>query len=203
MEKDSLVIFDKNVIEFVTVAAEACGFLERTETLSREEFVETSLKIFPLLYLKANLLPPCEYIDDQELEFFVTEDIYEVIRINVASVLAEKDDYLEVFLPEMRYSDTPIKKCVSEDLADIYQDLKNFICVFQLGFNQTMNDALVRCKINFAEYWGQRLVNSLRALHDIKFNTTNPEGDEDEFGFNDELGYENDHDHDHDPDFLY
>ena len=29
MEKESQTIFDKNVIEFVTVAAEFCGFLER------------------------------------------------------------------------------------------------------------------------------------------------------------------------------
>ncbi|WP_018109121.1 DUF5063 domain-containing protein [Bacteroides propionicifaciens] len=180
MEKDSLVIFDKNVIEFVTVAAETCGFLERTETLSKDEFVDTSLKMLPLLYLKANLLPPCVAIEEEDLEHFVSEEVYEIIRINIASVLADKDDYLEVFLPEMRYSDTPIKKNVSEDLADIYQDLKNFVFIFQLGFNQTMHDALVRCKNNFAEYWGQRLVNSLRALHDIKYNTTNPEGDDED-----------------------
>ena len=181
MEKDSLVIFDKNVIEFVTVAAEACGFLERTETLSKDEFVDTSLKILPLLYLKASLLPECSALDEDDLEHFVTEEVYEIVRINIASVLADKDDYLEVFLPEMRYSDTPIKKNISEDLADIYQDLKNFVFIFQLGFNQTMNDALVRCKNNFAEYWGQRLVNSLRALHDVKYNTTNPEGDDEDF----------------------
>ena len=68
MEKDSLVIFDKNVIEFVTVAAETCGFLERTETLSKDEFVDTSLKMLPLLYLKANLLPPCVAIEEEHLK---------------------------------------------------------------------------------------------------------------------------------------
>ena len=31
MEKESQTIFDKNVIEFVTVAAEFCAFLERAE----------------------------------------------------------------------------------------------------------------------------------------------------------------------------
>ena len=72
-------------------------------------------------------------------------------------------------------SDTPMKKCISEDLADIYQDLKNFIFIYQLGLNETMNDALVRCKENFALFWGQRLVNTLRALHDVKYDTTNPE----------------------------
>jgi hypothetical protein len=73
----------------------------------------------------------------------------------------------------MAYSDTPIKRTVSEDLADIYQDLKDFICVFQLGLNMTMNDSLYVCKEHFEEFWGQRLVNTMRALHDIKYNKKN------------------------------
>ena len=63
MEKENQVIFDKNVIEFVTVAAETCGFLERAESLEREEFVDTALKLLPLLYLKASLLPPFTSLD--------------------------------------------------------------------------------------------------------------------------------------------
>ena len=45
MEKESQTIFDKNVIEFVTVAAEFCAFLERAERMKRSDFVDTSLKI--------------------------------------------------------------------------------------------------------------------------------------------------------------
>ncbi len=158
MEKYSQVIFDKNTVEFVTVAAEYCGFLERARDMKRYDFVDTALKILPLLYLKATLLPPCEPIGEDEPEIFVTEEDYELIRRTVAGVLGAKDDYLEVFLPDMAYSDTPIKKCISEDLADIYQDLKDFISVFQLGLNETMNDSLVVCKEHFGEFWGQRLV---------------------------------------------
>ena len=44
MEKESQTIFDKNVIEFVTVAAEFCAFLERAERMKRSDFVDTSLK---------------------------------------------------------------------------------------------------------------------------------------------------------------
>ena len=178
MEKYSEVIFDKNTIEFVTVAAEYCSFLERARDMKRYDFVDTALKILPLLYLKASLLPPCELIGEDEPETFVTEEVYELIRMATANVLGAKDDYLEVFLPDMMYSDTPIKKCISEDLADIYQDLKDFISVFQLGFNVTMNDALVICKEHFEEFWGQRLVNTMRALHDVKYGQT----DEDEEG---------------------
>ena len=117
------------------------------------------------------MIPPCERIGEFDPETFVTEEDYELIRMAVAEVLGSKDDYLEVFLPDMAYSDTPIKKCISEDLADIYQDLKDFISVFQLGLNETMNDSLVICKEHFEEFWGQRLVNTMRALHDVKYNS--------------------------------
>ena len=178
MEQTSQVIFDKNSIEFVTVAAEYCGFIERARGSERKTFVDTALKILPLLYLKASLIPECEQIGEDDLEVFVTEDDYEMVRRAVADVLGAQDDYLEVFHPDMAYSDTPIKKCISEDLADIYQDLKDFISVFQLGLNTTMNDSLYVCKEHFAEFWGQRLVNTMRALHDVKYNASEDEMDE-------------------------
>lgn len=195
MKTESQVIFDRNVIEFVTVAAEFCGFLERAEGMKRDKFVDTSLKILPLLYLKASLLPECEMMSDEYPENYVTEETYEILRMNIASVLTEKDDYLEVFLPDMAYSDTPIKKCISEDLADIYQDIKDFIFIFQLGLNETMNDSLVICKENFGNIWGQKLVNTLRALHDVKYNTSPFENEE-------KSEEEDDHEHCHcdDPD---
>jgi hypothetical protein len=175
MEQTSQVIFDKNSIEFVTVAAEYCGFIERAQGAERNAFVDTALKILPLLYLKASLIPECEMIGEEDLEVFVTEEDYECVQYAIAQVLGPQDDYLEVFHPDMAYSDTPIKKTISEDLADIYQDLKDFIGVFQLGLNTTMNDSLYVCKEHFAEYWGQRLVNTMRALHNVKYNESDLE----------------------------
>ena len=169
MKKESQVIFDRNVVEFVTVAAEFCKFLEQAEGTKRSVFVDTSLKILPLLYLKTSLLPECETIGDEAPETYVTEETYEVLRMNIAGILAEKDDYLDVFVSDMKYSAQPITKYISEDLADIYQDIKDFIFVFQLGLNETMNDSLAICQENFRLYWGQKLVNTLRALHDVKY----------------------------------
>jgi len=171
MTMRSDIIFDRNVVEFVTVAAEFCGYLERSEGVSRCEFTDTLLKLLPLLYLKGIMLPECKRIDEEdELEHFVTEDEYEVLRLTMADVMGSLDDYLDVFVADMKYSDIPIRKTISEDLADIWQDIKNFICLFRTGVNQTMNDALVECRENFANYWGQTLVNMLRALHEVKYN---------------------------------
>ena len=169
MGKESQVIFDRDVVEFVTVAAEFCKYLEQAEGKHRTTFVDTTLKILPLLYLKATLLPPCETLGDDLPEHYVTEETYEVLRMTLAGILAEKDAYLDVFMEDMKYSDQPITRYISEDLADIYQDIKDFIFVFQLGLNETMHDALAICQENFRLYWGQKLVNTLRALHEARY----------------------------------
>lgn len=85
-EKNSQVIFDKNAVEFVTVAAEFCGFMERVSDMRCRDFVDKSLKLLPLLYLKASLLPACERMEDADPETFVTETDYEVLRGSIASL---------------------------------------------------------------------------------------------------------------------
>ena len=194
MKTESQTIFDKNVIEFVTVAAEYCAFLERPELASRKDFVDKILKILPLLYFKTSLLPKFKEINDEALENYVTEDQYESIRTKVAGIMGDKDDYLDVFVEDMVYSDQPIRKIISEDLADIYQDIRDFIFIFQLGLNETMNDALFICQENFRSIWGQKLVNTLRALHEVKYNA-DPDSEED-YNDNEYDGDEDDFDTD-------
>ena len=179
MKQDSQIIFERNSVEFVTVAAEFCAFIERCEGQKRAEFVDTLLKILPLLYIKASMLPECEVMGDDGLEAFVTEDDYEVIRINLQEVMGDRDDYLDVFVEEMKYSDTPIRKSIAEDLADIYQVVKDFVCQFRSGLNETMHDALAQCREHFMSYWGQTLVNTMRALHEVKYSNDNEDENED------------------------
>jgi hypothetical protein len=50
-------------------------------------------------------------------------------------------------------------------MADIYQDMKDFLLLYQTGTGEVMNDAVWECRMNFENFWGQKLVNSLRAIH--------------------------------------
>lgn len=182
MNSKADIIFNKNTVEFVTVAAEYCAYIEQSGNKKRRNFIDTLLKILPLLYLKATLLPEDESENDEVMEDFVTEDDYEVVRLTLSEIMGDKDDYLDVFVNDMKYSDTPIRKNISEDLADIYQDIKNFIMLFQIGVHHTMHDAVLQCREHFAHYWGQTLVNTLRALHEVYYgidNNSQEEGEED------------------------
>lgn len=166
------IVYSKNVIEFVTVAAETCLFLEHAEDSSRTDFIQKSIKILPLLYLKASLIDIPETVFDDAPERFVTEQDYLFVREQVEQILGADDSYLEVFHPDMALSDTPIAAFVSENLADIYQELKDFAANYQLADVDVMNDALVACLQAFGEHWGQKLLNSLRALHALRFSET-------------------------------
>ena len=172
MQSESKVIFERNSVEFVTVAAQYCQFLENVEGMEREEFIDTVLKILPLLYVKALLLPEMELIDEDDiLETCVTEENYSMMNAKLADIMGDRDDYLDVFVEDMKYSDQPITRYISEGLADIYQDIKDFIFVFRQGVNRNMHNALATCQDNFKLYWGQKLVNTLRALHEVKYDT--------------------------------
>jgi len=164
------IVYSKNVIEFVTVVAETCLFLEHTSEFSRVDFVQKSVKILPLLYLKASLLDIPKTETDEVPEKFVTEEDYQFVREQIEQLLGLDDSYLEVFHPDMALSDTPIAAFVSESLSDVYQELKDFATSYQLADVEAMNDSLVACLEAFGEHWGQKLLNGLRALHALRFS---------------------------------
>ncbi|WP_108821517.1 DUF5063 domain-containing protein [Dysgonomonas sp. Marseille-P4361] len=167
------IVYSKDSIEFVTVAVQYCAFLENTGTVTEFDFTDKLTKLLPLLYLKASLIPETDTVNDEEPEITVTEEDYHYISSKLYNIFSSNDTYLEVFLQDMKYSETPISASISEDLADIYQDLKNFITIFERGITENMNDALYVCNENFKTYWGQKLVNVLRALHSLKYSEGN------------------------------
>jgi hypothetical protein len=163
-------VYSNHVIEFITVAAEYCSFMEQCNQLTALEFTEKTTKILPLLYLKSSLLPVFEPVSDENTERFVTEEHYEYIRQQILKIIGRYDEYLEVFHPDMKYSESPVLASISEDLTDIYQDLKDMISNFQSADLQIMNDCLSLCKENFKEFWGQKCLNALRALHNVLYS---------------------------------
>lgn len=168
--KSNSLVYSLPVIDFITVAVEFCAFLESGETVSRKEWISKMLKILPLMYIKASLLPETVEIYDESPETFVKEEDYVRVAAVVSSIMGEEDVYLDVFVEDMKYSERPVSAFVSENIADIYQDVRNFVSIYQYGLTDQMNDTLFICKENFRIYWGQKLINVLRPLHSIYYN---------------------------------
>ena len=57
---------------------------------------------------------------------------------------------------------------MSEDLADIYLALKNFVQTYLIGLEENMYEAVAEVRNAFVLYWGQTLTNDMRALHRVR-----------------------------------
>ena len=134
-------VYQEPAIEFVTVAVQLCLYLEQVAEQEKSDFIEKMLCLLPLLYLKARLLPKANEEMDGYPERFVTEQEYEDLRQMVAQKLGSDDAYLEVFVDDMLYADEPITAVISENIADIYQELKDLACNYQTRVDAVMNDA--------------------------------------------------------------
>jgi hypothetical protein len=158
-------IYSKQVIEFVTVANEFCTYLESNSTFEKHVFVKQLQGFLPLLYLKATTLPTMENVMDEGVEHYVTEFDYYQIQNSIIELLGSDDDYVRLFDAEYSEEHEPVNSSISENIADVYQSLKDFIMNYRGGIDEIMNDALWECKVNFMDYWGGALVDAQKAIH--------------------------------------
>lgn len=159
------MIYSKRVVEFVTVANEFCGIMENVRNLSLSDNLKKLRLALPLIYIKATMLPAIDKKLDDELEKFVTEMDYNILQHYWIQLLGEYDSYYEVFDPDIQFGNETVTASISESLMDIYQDLKDFVTAYSIGDENVMNDALSDCILHFEGFWGQRLVNVMRAIH--------------------------------------
>ncbi len=172
-EELNSIAYSKNVIELITVANEFCSFLERSEEMESAIFMSHLQKILPLLYLKASLLPVFEFESDDEPEKFVGELDYNLIQQKVLHHTGANDDYQEIFVSGMQFSESALTASISENVADIYQDMKDLVMSYRTMNDEVMEQAIWESQNNFSQFWGQKLVNCLRAVHNVIYSENN------------------------------
>jgi hypothetical protein len=165
MDKNSDPVYSRNVIEFVAVANEFCKYTEHASELKGDELLKILQRILPLMYLKASLLPQMNPYFEDGNEKFVTEPDWIIIHETLREKFGTADDYLEVFDEKIIDTEGPVLSSISENMADIYQDIKDFLLLYQTGTVEVMNDGIWECRMNFENFWGQKLVNAMRAIH--------------------------------------
>ncbi|MFO7620795.1 MAG: DUF5063 domain-containing protein [Bacteroidales bacterium] len=163
-------LYSGTILEFVAAANEYCKYVERASEIKGDELLKILQRLLPYIYLKASLLPDLEPFFEEENRKSVKESDWIAIHDTLRTRFGSADSYLEVFDERIRESDTPVTASLAENMADIYQDLKDFLILYHTGTNELMNDALWECRLNFENYWGQKLVNSMRAIHQFLYS---------------------------------
>lgn len=159
---------NNNAIAFTALCNEYCTVLANPAALKPADFIATMLRLLPRIYICArDLSADNALVETGWIDAALTEEEYEESRRMVGALLGEHDVYLEVFEEDMKYSDTPVSTSVSENLADIYQVLFDFLNTVRLGTDAVVDEAIMSVKESFKEFWSATLCNVLRALNNI------------------------------------
>ena len=159
-----------NSLAFIALSNEFCSAIENAMEFEKEDFVAKMLKMLPRIYMTVTDIDIEESTEDFYALPYLDESVYDSVRSQIATLMGEDDVFLETFEEDMKYSDAPVSATISEDLADIYQQLYNFVASVRDVDTEAINSIIITCKEDFASYWGQTLCNVLRALHSVFYN---------------------------------
>lgn len=164
-------VFSKNVLEVITVANDFCLTMNKSETIDKHKLVEYLTKISPLLYLKGALLPEVEVSDPERNERFFTEEEWEFLFNALRNKFGDSDVF---WYADADQSDELIKGSLADQITDIYQDLQDFLLLYQKNSIAAKENAVNELQSLFITNWGKKLLIIQARLHHLFF-TKNPD----------------------------
>ncbi len=161
------VIESQNTKDLLLVATQFCTFIEKIQPFQQQDAMEYLTKIIPLLYIKGGLIPHFEFdnVENTPLRF-MTEEEYEKAYLIIKEKF-ENFNYFEFFNQTINQVESID---LSELIADLYQDMKDFVVFFNHNTFRAQSAALWLCKINFYERWGKIITQLLAYLHPLLFS---------------------------------
>ncbi|MCQ2214625.1 MAG: DUF5063 domain-containing protein [Bacteroidales bacterium] len=151
-------------IEFLTVAREYCLLIENCPKYTPADFRKVAARMLAYLYVRASVLPEDgEELLDGDLMEYVDEFEYQNMWSQLSEKIGDDDSYIKVV--DIRRDEEVAQGSISEDMADIYQSLKNYVMRCQMNIDDISNDAQILVQREFTDFWGASLTNALMALH--------------------------------------
>lgn len=165
-------VYSRKVLEMITIANEYCLFLEKAEEYQTPEILGFLQKISPLIALKGSLLPEVNPEDEEAIEHYVTEEEWESIFNLLRGKFGSDDEFFFVDLRERSHHD-PVKGSLAELFADVYQDMKDFLLLYQKPLRTFKENAVSECRRLYAVRYGYKLAIAQPVLHSLLY----PEGE--------------------------
>ena len=160
------ITLTKPILDMITVANEFCHYLEHAEEKSMKNILEFIHRIIPLMYLKGTLLPEIEVAYPEANERFVTEENWEIIFKVLREKFGKHDEFW-IIDPLYINETEPLKASIAENLTDIYQDMKDFVLLFQKNTHAARENAIAGAKILFGNHWGYKIGNITTQVHHL------------------------------------
>ena len=159
-------VYSKNVLEMLTVANDYCLTFSKLETTTTANLIDYLQKVCPLLYLKCSLIPEPDVQNPDANERIFTEEEWETLFNTLRNKFKKNDEFWIIDL-SANHND-PVKISLAESLTDIYQELKDFLLLYQKSSLDAKENAVFELKTSFETRFGFILLDAHRQIHYLK-----------------------------------
>jgi len=185
--------------EFVKLCRKYFEYIEKLPDKKISDFWVMLLQLLPKIYAGPYQLPQIKEHYSSEVEKFVTEIDYNKTFLNLITYIGTLDRYNDFSDLGHPGAAKVTESSLSEILTDIYQELKDFVMLYETGTIENMNDSIADCLDTFGRYWGVKLLSATRIIHvnlyqqryaDAKKASMQLEDDDDDYEVDEDVGEE-------------
>lgn len=159
------LVYSTEALNFIKTAGEFCNWVEESDISDRKEVIDRGMRVLPLLYSHMLALPELQPFFEEGNEKFVTEQDWSQIYQRFSVILGSYNEYSNLAKADEYDRSETVLRYISEDIADIYQDIKDCIENYRIGAEEVMNDALWECHSGFENHWGEKSLRAAIELH--------------------------------------
>ncbi len=166
-EKLHSYVYSEEVVTFVRAANETALFLEELREKDGKAFVAEALRHLSEVYSAILKVGDTEPVTESGPEPYVSELEWVEVFQRIGALLGPHNEILRPAEDDEFDRSDLVTHTISEDLADVYQELRDFTSLYSHGLEEVMNDSVWEVKVRFMEHWGKKLLRSLSSLHDL------------------------------------
>ncbi|MBP6003642.1 MAG: DUF5063 domain-containing protein [Pyrinomonadaceae bacterium] len=148
---------EQDIQKFVEIAKQFCTWIEGSPD-------DAELEIAAIQRLLADLHAAVVRLEDLEcgdvMEDEVSTEYWKLVRERFINL--PFDGYWDIFDPLDLEPEPPVFNLLSDDLADIYGDVKEGLLLYEKGF---VVEAVWQWRFTFSTHWGHHLTGAQRAVH--------------------------------------
>ena len=149
---------------FAELATSYCTLIDKHGDYSAEELITRVRDFLPLLYYRALQLPQVESVDE-EPDQAISHDEWSALFNSLKQKLGVNDHYWAIYAPIKLEHDIPIAASLSDDLADIWRDLKDGASRWTEASEGIRDQIVWSWHFSFHYHWSDHAVDALRAIH--------------------------------------
>lgn len=152
------------VTEYLESARRFCEYMESDSEVEPVEFLKQVRSLLLVLYQKALTFPLHDGDTDGDTEDLLGEGYFVVLKL-IGRKVGTMDYYYHVYDPTNLDNENSVAGLLTDDLGDIYRDLKMALLQLNTDSEIAKEDALWSLHFSFRSHYGAHIINALYAIH--------------------------------------